>query len=268
DPPDAEAAAQPVDDRDQGGHVGGVAGPQLAADRPPPAVEHHTDDHLVQVRPVVLAVAPLADLLAAVALEVERGGVEEHQLQAGEGVPAGGEQAPLDPVLGAAGGERRLVLLLVVGQLLAEPGHGPVEVVQLQGLAALDLVVRLPLVGSPVAAGGEQPVEDREEDGPLDVEPEAAAVQQVLDDPSPTGLQPQPLEDQGRTDAAGGDGGQLPLDVSGEQQDGPGEASPGGQQGIESAGLPELIEAPQGGEDPLTGAPALPAVLDDLEVGA
>ena len=40
-----------------------------------------------------------------------------------------------------------------VGQLLAEPGHGPVEVVELQRVAALDLVVRLPLVGGPVAAG-------------------------------------------------------------------------------------------------------------------
>ena len=163
---DPEPAAEPIDDRDQRRHIGRVARPQLAADRPPLAVEHGPDDHLVEVGPVVLAVAPLADVLAALALEVDRGGVEEDQLQAGEEVAPVGEQALLDPVLDAAGSERRLVLLLVLGQLLAEPGHGPVEVVELEVVAALDLVVRPPLVGGPVAAGGEEPVQDGEEDRP------------------------------------------------------------------------------------------------------
>ncbi len=83
---------------------------------------------------MVLAEAALADVLAAFALEVDRGGVEEHQLEVGEQVAAVGEQVLLDAVLGAAGGEGRLARLLVVGQLLAEPGHGPVQVVELQGV--------------------------------------------------------------------------------------------------------------------------------------
>ena len=131
---------------------------------------------------MVLAEAPLADVLAALALEVDRGGVEEDQLQVGEEVAPVGEQLLLDPVLDAAGCERRLVLLLVLGQLLAEPGHGPVEVVELQVVAAVDLVVRPPLVGGPVAAGGEEAMQDGEEDGPLDVELEAASLQELLDD--------------------------------------------------------------------------------------
>ena len=146
---------------------------------------------------MVLAEAPLADVLAALALEVDRGGVEEDQLEVGEEVAPVGEQLLLDPVLGAAGGERRLVLLLVLGQLLAEPGHGPVEVVELEVVAALDLVVRLPLVGGPVAAGGEEAMQDGEEDGPLDVELEAASLQELLDDVPAAGLLPEPLEDQG-----------------------------------------------------------------------
>ena len=62
---------------------------------------------------MVLAEASLAEVLATLALEVDRRGVEEHQLEPGEQVPPVGEQALLDPVLGAAGGERRPVLLLV-----------------------------------------------------------------------------------------------------------------------------------------------------------
>jgi hypothetical protein len=50
------------------------------------AVEYHTHHRLVEVGPVVLAVAPLADLLAAVPLEVDRGGVEEDQSKAGDQV--------------------------------------------------------------------------------------------------------------------------------------------------------------------------------------
>jgi hypothetical protein len=163
---------------------------------------------------MILTEASLADVLPAIALERDRRRVEEDELEVGEEVPAVGEDPLLDPVLGASGCERRLVLLLVLGQLLAQPGHSPVEVMQLQAVAALDLVVGLPLVGSPVAAGGEEAMERGEEDGPLDVELEVAPVQELLDDVLASGLLPEPLEDQGGSDAAGVDGGELTLGVS------------------------------------------------------
>jgi len=141
-------------------------------------------------------------------------------------------------------------------------------VVQPDRLTPGDLVVGPPLVGGPVAAGGEEAVQDGEEDRPLDVELEAAAVEQSLDDLPATGLLPEPLEDEGRPDASGGDGGELPPGVGGEEQDGVGQAGARGEQGIELAGLLELVEPSEGGEDPLAGSPALPAVLDDLKVGA
>jgi hypothetical protein len=74
-------------------------------------------------------------------------------------------------------------------------------VVQLEGVAALDLVVLLPLVGGPVTPGVEEAVEDGEEDCPLDVELEAAPPQELLDDASASGLLPEPLKDEGRASA-------------------------------------------------------------------
>jgi hypothetical protein len=78
---DVEAPAQPVDHRDQRRPVGGVAGPHLRAHRPPVAVDQDREDHLPQVGTVILAVAVLAQRLAAGALEVEARGVHEHQVE-------------------------------------------------------------------------------------------------------------------------------------------------------------------------------------------
>jgi hypothetical protein len=47
-------ATQAIDDRNEHGHVGGVAGPHLRADRPALGVDHHAHDHLHQVGAVVL----------------------------------------------------------------------------------------------------------------------------------------------------------------------------------------------------------------------
>jgi hypothetical protein len=85
---------------------------------------------------------------------------------------------------------------------------------ELERIAPVDLVVRPPLVGGPVAAGVEEAMQDGEEDGPLDVELEAATSQESLDDVAAAGLLPEPLEDQGGSDAAGGDGGEIPPGIS------------------------------------------------------
>jgi hypothetical protein len=85
-PADIEAPAQPVDDGDHGRHIGSVARPHLRAHRPPVAVEQHGQDHLLQVRPVILAVAVLTQRLPAGALKVQAGGVHEHQVEPREQV--------------------------------------------------------------------------------------------------------------------------------------------------------------------------------------
>src|SRR5271154_5376968 len=56
----AKAAPQAIDYGNQGGDVGGIAGPEFAADRPAVLVEHGTDHHLMQVGTMILAVTMLA----------------------------------------------------------------------------------------------------------------------------------------------------------------------------------------------------------------
>src|SRR5271169_2720931 len=53
DAADAKTRAQPVDHRQQGGHLGGVAGPQLGAQRPAVLIHDQPDDHLIEIGPVV-----------------------------------------------------------------------------------------------------------------------------------------------------------------------------------------------------------------------
>jgi hypothetical protein len=77
DPANGEAVAQAVHHGQQHPDIGGVAGHDLGADRPPLGVDDHAEDQLHQVGPVVLGMAPLAQALATGALEAERGGVQK-----------------------------------------------------------------------------------------------------------------------------------------------------------------------------------------------
>src|SRR5512143_1409916 len=139
---------------------------------------------------------------------------------------------------------------------------------KLYPITPFDLVIRPPLVGGPVAAGCAQAVQDGQEGRSLDIALEAAAVEELLDDPLAPRLSPEPLEDEGRSDAAGGDGRELSLGVSGEEEDGLSQPCARGEQGVELTTLLQLVEASQGGDDPLAGPTGLRAVLNDLEIGA
>ncbi len=153
---DTEPLAQAIHHRNQRGHVSGVAGPELTANRPSLTVEHHPDDHLLKVWPMILAMATLADGFAPLSLEVDAGGVEEDQLEIGEQITPVGEQPLLDQILGASRGEGCLVRLFRAGQLLPEPGHGPVEVVKLQNLTSFDLIILFPLVSGSITTRVEE----------------------------------------------------------------------------------------------------------------
>src|SRR5665647_2232818 len=67
----------------------------------------------------------------------------------------------------------------------------------------------LPACWSSGNSSPSEAMEHGEEDGPLDVELEAASLQQLLDDPLTAGLLPEPLEDENRPDALSGDRGEL-----------------------------------------------------------
>ena len=126
---DPEPAAEPIDYRDERRDIGRVARPQLTTDRSPLTVEHGPDDHLLEIRPMVLAVATLTDRLSPLSLEVDGGRIEEDELELSEQVTPSGEESLLDQVLVAARSKRRLVGLLLAWQVVAEPAHRPVEAV-------------------------------------------------------------------------------------------------------------------------------------------
>src|SRR5205823_1002494 len=86
DAADAKTSAQPVDDRQQGGDIGGVAGPQLAAQRPAVLIHDQPDDHLMEIRAVIFRMAATTKLLAAPSLEGQAGGVHEDDAEFGEQV--------------------------------------------------------------------------------------------------------------------------------------------------------------------------------------
>ena len=83
----------------------------------------------------------LAERLAALAVEGEAGGVHEYDGEVGEEIAAAVEQLLLDQVLDAARRQRPFRLLL---DLLAEPGHGAVEVMQIEPFGAGDVVILHP----------------------------------------------------------------------------------------------------------------------------
>src|SRR5438552_6478847 len=97
-------------------------------------VDQHRQDHLAQVRAMVLAKTMAARRLAAGALEVEAGGVHEHQVEPREQVAPMREQPFFHHILGAARSKRRAAVLLLRRQLLAEPGHRAIKLMQREPL--------------------------------------------------------------------------------------------------------------------------------------
>jgi hypothetical protein len=143
---------------------------------------------------MILAVAVLAQRLPASSLEVQTGGVHEHQVEPRQQVASMGEQSLLHHVLHAARGERRAAILLLLRQLLAQPGHRPIKMMQIEPLNAGDGVVLAPTIGSAVGAAHEQPVQHREKHRALQRKTVLAFARQLADHRAAAGLLPQPLK--------------------------------------------------------------------------
>jgi len=265
-PSDPEPPAQAVDHRDQRRDVGGVARPHLAAERPAALIHHHRNDHLHQVGPVVLGVPTLAEALAARAFEVEAGGVHEDDRQLAEQVAAGLEQPLLHHILEAARGERGAVRLLGVRQLLAEPAHRAVEVVEGELVGALDPIVLAPGVGGTVRARDHQPVEHGQEAGALEREAEAALGGQILDHRPAAGLLPEPFEGERRADPVGGQRRCAALIEQREDHRALCHARGRAGQAIEVAVRLDVLLAAEVLDDPLLGTTPFAHALDQVEV--
>ncbi len=117
---DMKALAQTVDDRQQHGGIGGVARQHLGANRPALAIDDHGQDHLLQVRPMILRMAMSPQAFTPRATEGQAGRIHKDQREVAEQIATPLEQALLDQVLDAArrqGAGR--------GDLFAEPRHCP-----------------------------------------------------------------------------------------------------------------------------------------------
>ena len=99
---DAEAGAQARDDGHEHLHVSRVARDHLGADRTPLGVDHHGQDHLGKLGPVVLGMTTPTQGVAACTIERERRRIHEYKTEVGEQVSAAIEQLLLDHVLHAA----------------------------------------------------------------------------------------------------------------------------------------------------------------------
>ena len=86
-------------------------------------VDDHADHYLFQFRAVVLGLAAPPQRLATLAVEVEGGGIEEHQVEIVEQIAPPRKQPFLDQVLDRP---RRPGAPLLVGQFLTQPGDRPV----------------------------------------------------------------------------------------------------------------------------------------------
>ena len=146
---------------------------------------------------MVLALAVLAEGVAAVAGEEQRGGVEEHQVERGEQVAASSEQLLLDEVLDAP---RRGGIGLAFTERLAEPAHRAVQMLQLERFGAVDGLVTAPLKRAAVGARDHETVQHGHEHRALDIEMMVAGGEQLAHDLLAAGLTPQAFEDQRRAD--------------------------------------------------------------------
>jgi len=90
----------------------------------------------------------------------------------------------------------------LIGDLFSKKAHGPVQMMQFEILTAAYNQIPLPLITATVRARAKEPVQNRQKDGPFDIELELATLQKTFDGPSDLQVPPQALEDQGRANRA------------------------------------------------------------------
>ena len=152
-------------------------------------------------------------------------------------------------------------------QLLAQPGHGAVELVQGETVDAGDGVVGQPLLAGPVRARDHEPVQHGREHRALDRELEAAPGEQVLDDGAAAGLLPQAPEQQGCSDARARELIRVAGRELGQDHGALGVAGDRTGQALELARGDDGLLAAEILDDALLGAAVLAHALDEIQVG-
>ena len=122
-------------------------------------------------------------------------------------------------------------------QLVAQPGHGAIHVVQLQVVGTVDQVILFPALAGAVAARGAEAVQDRQKHGALNRELEMPYRQQIAEDLLASALLPESLENERWPNALRLNHGNLAVAVRGQEQDVLRETGTGGEQAVEVAGV-------------------------------
>src|SRR5271169_1552906 len=259
---DLKTLANPLCYRNKRLHIRGVARPHLAANGSTAAVEYRPDDHLIEIRSMVLAIAPFSQSLSAFPFEIDGGRVEEDHIKPFKEMPLTVEEALFNKVFGAARGKRGSIVLVL--HFLPEERHGPIEMMQGQIVCARDGVVPAPLLAEPVRTAQHEPVEYREEDRSFHVKAEEPVGQKCFEYLPYTQFFPQTLENQTGTDLFGvRQQVALPRE---NQQRLLREPGKGAHQAFDlTLGL-ETIQPTDGGNDPLGHLASLPVVLHYLQI--
>src|SRR5208337_2948394 len=177
-----------------------------------------------------LGMTQLAERGATVALEIQRGGVEEGDRDRAEQRFAVFIQRLLDGV----GAVTRLSAVLAVNRI-AQPGHGLVGMIEHQVFRAGDVEGLLPCAGMAVRAGDHQPVNDRQVDRAFDVEAEAPPGQMPAQYRLAAGLPPEVAEHQVGADTVAADLRQFAAVEAGQHDGAAGVPRGGGDQAVEEA---------------------------------
>ena len=139
---------------------------------------------------------------------------------------------------------------------------------QLKRVDAGDAVILAPAIGRPVGAAAKQPVQDRQEDGALEIEAMLAPARQLVNRRPATALGPEPLEHQARTDAPHLGRRRRALLRRSQNERLLGKARPRAQPPPElTAGL-ELVPPAERRDDVLAHLVARASALDNLQVDA
>ena len=119
-----------MDDRQERDDVRCITGPEFTAQRPTVEIQRQSHHHLLAIGPMIFALAVLSNFLAALAFEINRGGIEKHQIDPAEEIPALIEEFLFHLIFGAARRVQNPSARLL--QRLAQECHGPIQMVQSQ----------------------------------------------------------------------------------------------------------------------------------------
>ena len=262
-PANRKTLAQPIDDGDQTARIGGVSG-RISVHRPAVAVEQHRQDHLVEIGPMVLGKAAPSKV-GRRALEIEAGRIHEHQIERAEEIAPPREQVLLDDILQATRREGRGPVLLIFRQFLAEPGHRPIEVMQVEALDAVDAVIL------PPAVAARSPQNRRCRTVRNTARSSAKSYLRELARLSTTSRQPVSSHKRSKT-SAGPMRAPNPLRHCrrrGRRRRSPSRRSARGtQRPLQLAALAQVLDAAEGGDHLLAHSGAFATAFDDLEIGA